>query len=1207
MAEAANRSPFKLPRGVRRATLKPQPKGQAGKGKDLKSAMQFAPEADEAEADRDFDAILQDVLKHDKGATQSQLSTKDHQDAAELAKRLADRVLKARGAQTTPDDDDLAEPADMQQLIEAREAMAEAAPKRPQATKPAPEPAPAPAAELKAPEVKEEPEAKAPEAKAPEAAPAPSEPGAEPADLAAEEDEAQLSPFAKALADVQAATAEADADDLWAEDDEEGALDVAPAEEPVPAKAKAKRKTKADKPQEKPEKPKRRLWGKAKLAEPAAPEPAPETLAGAEPAEPEASSAPAAELDDQDPFLKRLLADIPLESDAEDDDPAEVTDPPLTAFGSGDGTGMSFSAPPRLVSAKPVENPRFQKITEFLTPLAMWLSMAMVIASLVYGAWAGGVDVVVASLFGGGLLTFGSILILAGAAKAYSPILLTSFLWKRLRKNKANAAVLAGSEILNTLGLAEAIIDADADARLVTTRDGVVVYANDAYLKVAEEAGIKGSTGLPPRIDRLFGQSGTESSKMFRLAKACRSGTTAEEVLTQTMGAASQAAQGELPLRRFNVFVRPMRPAGDGEIYSAWRLHEMPVDRQQDSLKSAYFNLPRAVVALERSGAVAWMNLKAAELFGTKPGHTLALSDVIMGEVKPVITHLWEPEAEEYEARIRDRSSDRPGTSREVILTPFTKGGPGEGFVCVEVVEKGAQTADVTGMQAGADLTEAPFGVAVLEGDPSTDGKITYANNLFSSYFPEASEGARFSSVLSATAINELAAAMRARQSQKPLTKPIEIRVGEGAQAHIFRVYARPVRRRRGAYGPRQTVLYAVDITYQRRMEEDSVQGQKLQQIGQIAGSVAHDFNNLLVVVMGSTELLMRNHPVGDPSYRDLAMIYETAQRAQNLTRNLLAFSRKQTLKPEVCSMTELLNDFTPALKRYVSEKVSLEVVHGRSIPQVKADKGQIHLAVMNLAVNARDAMPGGGSLRIETKHVTADEIADYGYEVLEEVDHVLIEVADTGGGVPAEHADHIFEPFYTTKGEGQGTGLGLSTVSGAIAQMGGRIFLYNRAGEGATFRIFLPAVSAEEAEAAAERNAANVVKNDEAADPTGKGRILVVEDEDGVRSIVVRALSMCGYEIVEASDGDEALEILEEDAEKFDLVLTDIMMPEMDGPTLIEEAGEKLRGAQVVFMSGYAEAAMRDKLNTIEGARYLQKPFTLTTVAAVVKEALAR
>jgi two-component system cell cycle sensor histidine kinase/response regulator CckA len=526
----------------------------------------------------------------------------------------------------------------------------------------------------------------------------------------------------------------------------------------------------------------------------------------------------------------------------------------------------------------------------------------------------------------------------------------------------------------------------------------------------------------------------------------------------------------------------------------------------------------------------------------------------------------------------------------------------------VEVAEKTGLSADPEGIQAGADLSDAPFGVAVLEGDPSADGKVTYANGLFRQFFPAAAEGARLAGVLSQQSVTELAAALKSKPQNKPLTKPFEVRVGEGAQAHTFRIFARPVRRRRGAYGQRQTVLYAVDITYQRRMEEETVQGQKLQQIGQIAGSVAHDFNNLLVVVMGSTELLMRNHPVGDPSYKDLSLIYETAQRAQNLTRNLLAFSRKQTLKPEVCSITELLNDFTPALKRYVSEKVSLDVVHGRNIPEVKADKGQIHLAVMNLAVNARDAMPGGGNLRIETKHVAAEDIADFGYEVLEEVDHVLIEVADSGEGVPNHIADQIFEPFFTTKGEGQGTGLGLSTVAGAIAQMGGRIFLFNRPGEGATFRIFLPTVSAEEAAAAAARRRDQDVQiDDAAADPTGKGRILVVEDEDGVRSIVVRALGMCGYEIVEACDGDEALEIIESDEDRFDLVLTDIMMPEMDGPTLIEEAGAKLKGAKVVFMSGYAEAAMRDKLNSIEGARYLQKPFTLTSVASVVKEALTR
>ncbi|MEE4208613.1 MAG: ATP-binding protein [Parvularcula sp.] len=1126
MAEAAKSPPKRFGRGIRKAALRP---GQAKDGQ-LGQAMQFAPAPDDTDTEQDFDAILHAAMNA-KDVPASQLSQEETENTAALALRLAEKVRRARSEKERPalaearaaiaarhteeeDDEDLAEPADLQRLIAARETMAKVPPLRP-------------AAEL--------PEEPVGTVNTP-AAPAPKK-----AFIAEEEPRPNLAAFA----------------DLEDDEEEIAALKGFPADDEESSEDH-------------------------KLSDPAT-----------------------AELqDDPASAFAKLIEEGAFERPNTDTPKTErKSRKKKRRGGRGPAKGTMSTIDLDESAGQPVSP--LGGIIERLTPAAIWLSLAMVVGSLVYGAWVGGVDVIVASLFGGGLLTFGTILIVAGAVKSYSPLLLTGFLFRRARYSQADAAVLAGNDILQSLGLAEGIIDADADARLVTTRDGVVVYANDAYLNIAAEAGVRGATGLPPRIDRLFGQSGTESSKMFRLAKACRSGHAAEEVLTQAMGRANPGQKGELPLRRFAVHVRPMRPAGDGQIYAAWRLHELEVDRQQDVLKSAYFNYPRPVVALERSGAFAWMNRAAADLFGTKPGQALALGDVVLGEIKPILHHLWESEAEEHEARIRDRADAASGASRDVILTPFSRGGPGEGFVCIEIADKNRGAAESPAGSAGSDLTDAPFGVAVLEGDLAPDAKVTYANNLFQESFAGVSEGVRLGQVLSSTAIEDLNTALKAKSPQRPLTKPVEVAVGDGQAAHIFRIFARPVRRRRGAYGPRQTVIYAVDITYQRRMEEESTQAQKLQQIGQIAGSVAHDFNNLLVVVMGSTELLMRNHPVGDPSYRDLSMIYETAQRAQNLTRNLLAFSRKQTLKPEVCSVTELLNDFTPALKRYVSEKVALDVVHGRNVPEIKADKQQIHLAIMNLAVNARDAMPNGGSLKIETRHVLADDIRDFGYEVLEEVDHVLIEVADTGGGVPSEHADHIFEPFYTTKGEGQGTGLGLSTVAGAIAQMGGRIFLHNRLGEGATFRIFLPAVTEEEAAAAAARRSA-AVRVEESSDPTGKGRILVVEDEDGVRSIVVRALGMCGYDIVEASDGEEALEMIQEDDERFDLVLTDIMMPQIDGPTLIQEAGDKLRGAKVVFMSGYAEATMREKLNTIEGARYLQKPFTLTSVAAVVKEALA-
>lgn len=855
------------------------------------------------------------------------------------------------------------------------------------------------------------------------------------------------------------------------------------------------------------------------------------------------------------------------------------------------------------------------RLLEAITPFALWGSLALVLASLVYAAWIGGVDTVVAATFGAGLLAFGTLLLLASATRAYSPLLLTGLVLGRRGRGEQRRAVLAGQDILSALGLAEDILSADPEARLVTTREGVVVYANEAYMRIAEEAGVIGATGLPPRIDRLFGQAGGESTKMFRLARAARSGAEGDEVVTQAMGRGGRGrGEDEVPRRRFEVAVRPMA-SGDhlGSGHVAWRLREVPIENARDDLRAAFGSYPRAVFALERSGNLAWMNARAAEAIGVRQGTALKLSDFLLGETNDLTAGLSAADGEEFEARLRDRQE---GFGGSVVLTAFARGGVGEGFACVEMVQKGGVAREAGAGELSSDVADAPFGVMVLEGDPSSDAKITYANALIGEALG-AEAGKTIGTVLPAGALRDLSSALAAyRKAQErkdarkaerdPLTREVEFSVGEGASARIMRMQARPVRRRRGAYGPRQTVLYIVDITKERRVQEDRTHDAKLKELGKITGVIAHDFNNLLLVVMGSTELLMRRHQAGDPSYPDLVLIKENAQRARNLTQNLLAFSRKQTLQQEVLSLTDVLSDFTPFLARYVTERIKVEVRHGRGLPAVKADKSQLELALMNLAVNARDAMPEGGTLTLSTKDVPASEIKRYGYAVLPEAEHVLIEVADDGRGVPEAIAEQIFEPFFTTKGEGKGTGLGLSTVHGIVGQMGGRIFLHNRpgpgVGSGATFRIFLPALTEEEARAA--RSAERAHQPNENQDLTGKGRILIVEDEDGVRNIVVRALSMCGYEITEAEDGDDALEIIE-DEPPFDLVLTDIMMPEMDGPTLIAQAGTKLAGAKVIFMSGYAETAMREKLGEIEATGYLQKPFTLKKVAAVVKEAL--
>ncbi|MGV6801562.1 MAG: ATP-binding protein, partial [bacterium] len=829
-------------------------------------------------------------------------------------------------------------------------------------------------------------------------------------------------------------------------------------------------------------------------------------------------------------------------------------------------------------------------LLENIAPFIIWLSLASVVGSVIYTIFIGAATGVAWTMLSGGVLAIVLLLIGGALTQSFSPVLLAGLMLYRAKGHKQNEAIeLAGRDILQPLGLAEDILNVDVDARLVSTRDGVVVYANDAYQSLTKEAGIIGASGLPPRLDRLFATAGPESRKIFHLFRAAKSGLRAEEIITQMMGA------DQARLRRFEISVRPMRDRGE---HMAWRLREIEVEDADNKLAEAYRSYPRPVLALERSGQISWYNEALAEWIGTITDN-LAISDFILGETDELVEGLWEEMGEPIEARMRRRK----GGGMNVTLTPFTKGGVGEGFVIVELQpQENAVQEDIA---LSGDMTDAPIGVAMVEGDIGSDAILKEANKMFSSLFELTESATPLSACFEEKIIRELTAAIRSRASTSPLSRPVEVKLGEGASAQTIHLFARPVKRRRGSYGKRQTVLYSVDVSFQKRMEEDYSQDQKLKQVGHLAGSIAHDFNNLLQVIMGSCEWLMRRHNVGDPSYSELVMIQEHSQRAKTLTRNLLAFSRKQTLQSEILSITELLQDFSPFLNRSITERVQLDLVHGRSLPPVKADKGQLELAIMNLAVNARDAMPDGGKLKIETKFIAADDLAPYGYTALDVMDYVLIEVSDSGTGVPPDIAEQIFEPFFTTKGEGKGTGLGLSTVYGVIGQMGGRIFLDNRPGEGATFRIFLPAYEVTEEDRALEERQQKDTPA-EPADLTGKGRILIVEDESGVRSIIVKTLQGCGYDITEASDGDEALEMIEDSQEKFDLVLSDIMMPEMDGPTLIQEAGEQLGGAKVIFMSGYAEGAMRDKLDMIEGSAYLQKPFTMKTVAAKVKEALA-
>jgi two-component system cell cycle sensor histidine kinase/response regulator CckA len=375
---------------------------------------------------------------------------------------------------------------------------------------------------------------------------------------------------------------------------------------------------------------------------------------------------------------------------------------------------------------------------------------------------------------------------------------------------------------------------------------------------------------------------------------------------------------------------------------------------------------------------------------------------------------------------------------------------------------------------------------------------------------------------------------------------------------------------------------------------------------------VAHDFNNLLTAIQLQLSGLLERHPVGDPSYEGLNEIRQTAIRAADLVRKLLAFSRKSTVRRERLDLGELVGEFAVLLRRLLREDVRLETDYGRDLPPVLADKSQLETAVMNLAVNARDAMrgvvePGAGVVTIRTRRNTAAEARASGWLDAPEGEVVLIEVTDTGPGVPPDLLDKIFEPFFTTKPVNEGTGMGLATVYGIVQQAGGHIAVANIEGAdggvaGAAFRIFLPAATEE---ALVEAPPVEVKAKPAPRDLSGAGRILFVEDEAAVRGIAARLLRQRGYEVIEAADGEEALALAEEHAGKIDMLISDVIMPGLDGPSLLKKARPFLGDAPVMFISGYAESDFSDLLQDEVGVSFLPKPLDIKTLAERVKQEL--
>ncbi|MGO9006404.1 MAG: cell cycle histidine kinase CckA [Beijerinckiaceae bacterium] len=754
--------------------------------------------------------------------------------------------------------------------------------------------------------------------------------------------------------------------------------------------------------------------------------------------------------------------------------------------------------------------------------------------------------------------------------------------------------------------LTKLICDTGTEGLVVTDGEGKIIYANDAYMQLCnapEHGDIK-------VVERLFSGTPEVSEAVYRLAQAAREGKRGAEELRLTPPLAGEAEAGWYRIR-----VQPLSYSGSKRA-TLWAVAD--VTRERDRHENVFQELQHAIDFLDHApagffssdetGEVSYMNATLAawldyDLAQVGSGG-LVLGDFVAGNGAALLACVagapGEVRTEQFDIDFKRRNGQSlpvrllhrvafgqdgaPGASRTLVLNRAPGEEPAEDLRAAEV--RFARVFNAT-----------PMAIAILD----KDGHIRRSNPAFAKLMPNAlkpTDGAVraiYAGVLDRDR-PALSAAVAAAAGSKSDIAPVDVGLrGEGERS--ARLFISPSDE---ADGPGATI-YALDTTELRTLKENFAQSQKMQAIGQLAGGIAHDFNNVLTAIIGYSDLLLANHRPTDPSFQDIMQIRQNANRAAGLVRQLLAFSRRQTLRPQVLQLGDVLSDLQMLMRRLVGEKITLELRHGRDLWLAKADLNQFEQVIVNLVVNARDAMPDGGKIELRTRNVTAAECADLDEKGLVHADYVAIEVEDTGYGIPDDVKDKIFEPFFTTKEVGKGTGLGLSMVYGIVKQTGGYVYCDSTVGKGTTFRIllprYIPAAGEEEAKKEAGKKAA--------ADLTGHGTILLVEDEEAVRAFGARALTARGYTVLEAASGFEALEVAAKNEGKIDLIVSDVVMPEMDGPTMFGELRKRGVTAKVVFVSGYAEEAFAKNLPEGEDFGFLPKPFTLKQLIETVKGAV--
>ncbi len=758
---------------------------------------------------------------------------------------------------------------------------------------------------------------------------------------------------------------------------------------------------------------------------------------------------------------------------------------------------------------------------------------------------------------------------------------------------------------------ARALLTEAEEGLLVSAADGEIVFVNRAYLNLT---GVDEISHVRS-VERIFASDPDVAESIYRLSQAAREGKRLQEEFRVQMGPRGVPAW-------FRIRVRPLVHPKQKKPLSVWTLAD--VTRERERQENVFQELQHAIDFLdhapagffsaETDGTIGYMNATLAEWLGHDLAHigagTLKLSDLFAGDGASLLSTLAggagtvKTEALDLDLKTRTGQSFPVRILHKTAYAPDGTPGPSKTLVLDRSRARGVhdplRAAEV---QFARFFNTTPIAIATVD----KTGHVKRANASFARLFGDAVKGEDRQILFAVAEAGRLAlgeALARAVAGQSDI-KPVDAQIG-GEDGNSAKFFFSAMEGERDENGPdgEAAILYALDTTEQRQLELQILQSQKMESVGQLAGGIAHDLNNVLTAIMGFSDLLLATHKQTDPSFRDIMQIKHNATRAAGLVRQLLAFSRRQTLRPQVLALADVLTDLRLMLGRLLGEKVTLDVHHGRDLWLVKADSGQLEQVIVNLVINARDAMPEGGKVTLRTRNIPAGEVAQFNKPLLPAAEWVLVEVEDTGTGIPAEIRDKIFEPFFSTKEVGKGTGLGLSTVYGIVKQTEGFIFVDSEMGRGTAFRIFLPrhVATVEDAAAAAVKA---VEPPPPPRDMTGHGTILLVEDEDAVRSFATRALESRGYSVLSASSGVEALTLIDEGAGGIDLVVSDVVMPEMDGPTLLKELRKRNPSIKIIFVSGYAEEAFKKNLAEHETFVFLPKPFALKDLVQAVKETM--